>query len=224
MLSIFSYVLRYDDGAAPNPFYGTCTLAICKPAIRRKAEVGDWVVGTVTKNSSIGDISDQVVYAMKVTKKMTMHQYDEYCRQHLTGKIPKWFTGTYKERMGDCIYDYSSGQVSILRPSVHKELNRKRDLSGRFVLLSDEFFYFGDKPVPLPEELRTIVKTNQGHKRIVSEHLIKSFESWIYKFPLNKLKGQPQLKKKFTTMRDIHSKCSLNDYKEDKSSREEVVC
>ena len=46
MPNLFSYVLRYDDGAAPNPFWGTCTLAICKPAIRRKANLGDWVVGT----------------------------------------------------------------------------------------------------------------------------------------------------------------------------------
>lgn len=224
MPSLFSYVLRYDDGAAPNPFWGTCTLAICKPAIRRKAEVGDWVVGTGSKNSPIGDISGQVVYAMRVTKKMTLQEYDDYCRRNLTRKIPKWFTGKFKQRMGDCIYDYSNGQIPKLRPSVHKELNRERDLSGKFVLLSDEFYYFGDKPIALPENLTPIVKTNQGHKRVELEYLIKSFESWISKFPKNQLKGQPQLKKEFTTKRDVRSKCSRNDYEEDKPSREEVVC
>ena len=85
--------------------------------------------------------------------------------------------GQIQERMGDCIYDYSNGQVPKLRPSVHQELNRKRDLSGTFVLLSEEFYYFGNKPVLLPEELAPIVKTNQGHMKIESEYLIKSFVS-----------------------------------------------
>ena len=224
MSSLFSYVLRYDDGAAPNPFWGTCTLAICKPAIRRKAQIGDWVAGTGSKNSPVKDISGRLVYAMKVTGKMTLQQYDEFCKNSLPGKIPKWFTGKFKERMGDCIYDYLNGEVPTLRPSVHKELNRNRDLSGKFVLLSEEFYYFGNKPIPLPEELAPIVKTNQGHKRIESEFLIRSFELWINKFPMNQLKGQPQLKKEFTTKRDIRSRCSRNHFDADNSSREEVLC
>ena len=224
MLNLFSYVLRYDDGAAPNPFWGTCTLAICKPVIRRKAEVGDWIVGTGSKNSPIGDISAQMVYAMKVTEKLSMSQYDTFCGAHLARKIPEWLTGNFKGRMGDCIYDYANGEPPTLRDSVHKELNRTRDLRGKFVLLSTEFYYFGDKPVPLPPELIAIVKRNQGHKRVESESLVKSFEAWVVRFPLNELRGQPQLKKEFTTKRYVRSKCSRNDYEDDCSTREEVVC
>ena len=43
MARIHSYVVRYDSGFAPNPFYGYCTLATCKPNIRRSADIGDWV-------------------------------------------------------------------------------------------------------------------------------------------------------------------------------------
>ena len=43
-MKLYTYCLRYDDGAAPNPYWGVCTLVICKPAIRRSAEPGDWVV------------------------------------------------------------------------------------------------------------------------------------------------------------------------------------
>lgn len=69
---LYSYVLRVDDGAAPNPYWGTCTLTICKPDIRRCAQVGDWIVGTGSKNVRLKDgnkydFSDDVVYAMKVT-------------------------------------------------------------------------------------------------------------------------------------------------------------
>ena len=46
--SLFSYVVRYDSGFAPNPFHGFCTLATCKPGIRAHANVGDWVVGTAS--------------------------------------------------------------------------------------------------------------------------------------------------------------------------------
>ena len=53
MNKLFSYVLRFDDGAAPNPFGGICTLTICKPAIRRSASVGDWIIGTGSKNSRL---------------------------------------------------------------------------------------------------------------------------------------------------------------------------
>ena len=33
--ALFSYVVATDSGFAPNPFFGLCTLACCKPAIRR---------------------------------------------------------------------------------------------------------------------------------------------------------------------------------------------
>jgi len=46
MPTLYTYCIPYDDGAAPNPYWGICTLVICKPVIRRTAEVGDWIVGT----------------------------------------------------------------------------------------------------------------------------------------------------------------------------------
>ena len=61
MGQIYSYVLRYDDGVAPNPYGGVCTLAICKPVIRKKAQVGDWVIGTGSFELGLGDT---LVYAM----------------------------------------------------------------------------------------------------------------------------------------------------------------
>ena len=42
---LFVYVIARDFGFAPNPFHGVCTLATCKPGIRRSAKVGDWILG-----------------------------------------------------------------------------------------------------------------------------------------------------------------------------------
>jgi hypothetical protein len=33
---LYSYVVRWDHGFAPNPFYETCTVATCKPYIAKR--------------------------------------------------------------------------------------------------------------------------------------------------------------------------------------------
>src|SRR6185295_1040051 len=45
MRRVYMYVVQRDFGFAPNPFHGYCTLATCKPGIRRTAKVDDWGIG-----------------------------------------------------------------------------------------------------------------------------------------------------------------------------------
>ena len=71
-MSLYSYLLAYDSGSAPNPFHGTCTLAICKPAIRRTAQVGDWIIATGRKSSTT---FRKLVYAMQVAEKIPLEDY-----------------------------------------------------------------------------------------------------------------------------------------------------
>jgi hypothetical protein len=81
MPRLFSYVVDHDPGFSPNPFGGYCTLAHCKfsRSSRRRnivelATKGDWVIGTggVSQKSS-GHRT--LIYAMKVTDKLTLQQY-----------------------------------------------------------------------------------------------------------------------------------------------------
>jgi len=81
MTQLFTYTIPYDDGAAPNPFHGMCTLAICKPSIRRVAKVGDWVAGLGSKNAPSGDLSGRLVYAMKVEEVIPLSEYDRRAPQ-----------------------------------------------------------------------------------------------------------------------------------------------
>ena len=37
-MTLYSYTVAADTGFAPNPFHGFCTLACCKPGIRRTAQ------------------------------------------------------------------------------------------------------------------------------------------------------------------------------------------
>ena len=178
MPTLFSYCIPFDDGAAPNPFWGVCTLVICKPKIRRQAEVGDWVVGTGSVNSELGDLGDKIVYAMKVTEKMTMRQYDALTQKSLREKIPDWHHKNHRLRLGDSIYDFSSDPPKQ-RESVHRHGNMPTDLGGGFALLSTHFFYFGGKPEPLPPDLMPIVKQGQGHRSTSNAPYFDRFVEWI---------------------------------------------
>lgn len=220
MPKLFSYRIPYDLGSAPNPFWGLCTLAICKPRIRQAAEVGDWVVGTGSAVASIGDISDKIVYAMRVTQKKTMQEYDEFTRSELRQKIPLMTSTNPSKRSGDSIYDYSirhdAEPYPRLRPSVHTEWNRKTDLSGEYVLLSDHFFYFGDQPVTLPKELLGIVKKGPGHKAHFDLQDVDNFIGWIHSlsYPPATVAGKPQL---LIEAEDSCFVCGSRDRQEDEA-------
>jgi len=216
-MNLFSYILRYDDGAAPNPYYGYCTLAICKPVIRRNAKVGDWVVGLGSSSVLMEDgnnhnFSKHIIYAMRVSEKMTIKEYGEFCLDYLNGKIPNINDLYFPKRVGDCIYYYSKKKSEvILRDSVHTEVNRKSDLGGEYVLLADEFYYFGSKPQYIPEKLHGIIHQNQGHQKQKNDSYIEDFIEWISKFKKNNLYAEPQLKYEFKNYEKRLGKCSVRD-------------
>ena len=192
MPALYTYRLAVDHGSAPNPFGGVCTLVICKPAIRRCAEPGDWVVGTGSANSPLGNMGGSMVYAMRVTRKMTMREYDAYCRSGLRIKLPDWTSGDPERMAGDCIYDFSRDPPRI-RKSVHAEKHRDRDLGGQYVLLSDRFLYLGRKARPLPQQLLPVICSGRGHRSKANQPFVKRFEAWIAGLPgtRNGLRGRP---------------------------------
>src|SRR5712691_6687179 len=69
---IYSYVVARDFGFAPNPFHGVCTLATCKPRVRKAAHLGDWVVGTGSAGRKRAGF---LVFAMKVEEALTFDEY-----------------------------------------------------------------------------------------------------------------------------------------------------
>ncbi len=228
---IYSYILRYDDGAAPNPFGDICTLTICKPAIRRTASIGDWIIGTGSKNTRVTktdtvNLSAYLVYAMKVTDKKNLADYDQFFKQSLQSKIPIWKTKDWRLRMGDSIYDYSKPGDPTIRKSVHNETNRVTDIGGKFSLLSTHFYYFGLAAIEIPNDLKQLIKQNRGHKIIEQKDLIIKFENWIKQFEANTILADPQLRWMFDKELndDIISNCSKQDYEDDQDESCETVC
>jgi len=178
MPRLFTYTIPVDDGAAPNPFHGMCSLAICKPGIRRVAKPDDWVAGLGSKNAPSGDLSGHLVYAMRVEEVLSLCNYDLGASSRWPHRIPNIQSAALQDRLGDCIYDFSNG-TPIQRSSVHGSGNVATDLSGENVLLSRDFYYFGSRARKLPDYLRDICHQTQGHRSNSNALYFDQFVSWV---------------------------------------------
>ena len=163
--ALYSYVVSADSGFAPNPFGDYCTLACCKPQIRQHARIGDWVVGTGSKRTVD---NDKLVYAMKISEKASFDAYSK--DQRFQYKIPRFVS---VEERGDNIYQKDKNGAWIQRPSYYHNTEKQKaiDLSGKFVLISECFFYFGAKAAPIPECFFGLIKKGPGHKRLLGEQV-----------------------------------------------------
>lgn len=159
---LYTYPITRDFGFAPNPFHGVCTLATCKPRIRRAASVGDWVMGV--GGNPLGEVKGKCIFLMKVTEKIGFRNYWSDPRFSL--KKPSR-NGSQVQMLGDNIYHKGSDGSWIQEDSHHSNpdgspnpVNVKRDTrTTDRVLVSELFFYFGSQAIDV--DLRSI-----GHIRI----------------------------------------------------------
>ena len=179
MARLFSYIVRYDDGAAPNPYGGPCTLVICKPRVRSTAQVEDWIAGVGSVNSPGGSLKGRLVCAMKVKEVVSMRDYDRRAKNEWPEKVPGASTDPFISSRGDCIYDFSEGGEPTQRPGVHGEGNVARDLSGKNALISHDFVYFGANAIEIPHHLLGICPTTQGHRSNANAPYLDAFIAWI---------------------------------------------
>lgn len=151
---LYVYVISLDFGFAPNPFHGFCTLATCKPMIRKGAKVGDWILGVGGSNLKKYGVQKKCILLMKVTEKMSTQHYWEDLR--FSRKKPAR-NGSWKQMNGDNIYHKDNEGEWIQEDSHHSredgslnDDNLDRDIkrfNSDYVLISDYFFYFGSKAV-----------------------------------------------------------------------------
>jgi len=218
--TLYSYCIPVDDGAAPNPYWGICTLAICKPVIRRTAKPGDWIVAT---GSTTYSLQNKVVYAMQVTDVKTFNEYNTYCEKSLQNKIPDLTSKDIRIRAGDCIYYNKDGKLKQ-RNGAHNKANIPVDKRGKNVLLSEHFYYFGKEAVKLPNDLLSIVKQGQGHRSRSNADFARDFIDWInsdskttpYR---NDVKSEPQLLKEVFAKNNFNncSTCRKEEGNEDEA-------
>jgi hypothetical protein len=198
---IYSYVVRYDSGFAPNPFYGYCTLATCKPEIRRRAEVGDWVIGSASNDRSVRR-GGHLVHAMRVTETMT---FDDYAADPRFEAKKPFRMGSRKQSCGDNIYFRSTPDGNwSQRDSFHSRADGQvnphhvaRDTGVNRVLISSDFIYFGGTGPAFPGDLqdrdgRPLCKSGIGRSCFDDPELVRGLERWVRGFGISGYQGPPQ--------------------------------
>jgi len=192
-MSYYSYKITRDYGFAPNPFFGYCTLACCKPHIRERANVGDWIIGTGAVENNL---LYHLIFLMKITEKFTFEEYWNDARFQRKKPV---LNGSLKQIHGDNIY-YKEEDIWHQMDSHHSyyggmvnENNLKQDLSGKYVLASNEFIYLGDNYFKIPEEYKELCPNTRqrDYIKIKNEKLAKEFIDGLKdKFHLG-IKGFP---------------------------------
>jgi hypothetical protein len=193
MPTIYVYVVDRDFGFAPNPFHGLCSLATCKPKIRKKAQLGDWVVGM---GGGRLKATGQCLFAMKVTSKVT---FDEYWSNDLYKDKKPVRNGSKKTIVGDNIY-HQVNQEWVQQDSHHSypdgspnPHNVKNDTQSNAVLLSDHFYYFGNTAPQISSEILNNMgyKNGRSYRKFSEDKALPLLSYLQSNFTLNKLQGDP---------------------------------
>lgn len=197
-MRVHSYVVARDFGFAPNPFHGYCTLATCKPVLRRIAEVGDLVIGT---SSTKGGKAPCLVYAMKVSEKMGFEAY--WRDERFEAKRPN-LRGTKKQAFGDNIYHHVAGGGGWCQEDSHHSLatgarnmaNVENDTQTDAVLVAEDFAYWGGEGPEVPPEFRDFdghdLCTRRGHKNDFPPEMAAALGTWFRELPDRGFIGEPK--------------------------------
>ena len=201
---LYLYKCVVDDGGAPCIYRDGYSLAICKPAIRRTADVGDVIFAFGSNNYE--DPPNRLVYiavVAAVVREAAYYQLPEYALRP------------------DCIYRRKRSGEFTLRDDArfHTQSDqRPKDLGGppnfpnACTLLSDDFRYFGasgtdDWKGNSPHLTRLIENLGQGHRVRLSQGLrdeLRLLKERIWRrYPDQKMMGKP-----------LHSAGSRNDTSE----------
>jgi hypothetical protein len=108
-MRLCSYVVVDDEGFAPNPFGGYCTLAACTPnhqGVNLKKD--DWLLGNTSARTG-----NQLLFAMQISEVLDLDKY--YRDPRFAGK--KSDATTWQGHCGDNIYFCDNGRWTQPLPS-----------------------------------------------------------------------------------------------------------
>ena len=192
-MSLCSYIVPYDTGLAPNPFWDYCTLALCPPNYRKiKASKGDWIVGISSK-----DRGNKLIYAMQVSERMDFEEYFNDAR--FLKKRPN-LEESWKEWCGDNMYfKDENGDWKQLETIYHKDKRKiEQDTRHHFVLIAENFYYFGENAKEIPAEFHD-VGISARLKSSYTENFKETFVNWLESEFKQGIHGDPLDRKKQKT-------------------------
>lgn len=200
-MRLFTYVVARDYGFAPNPFGGSCTLATCKPDIRRTAAIGDWVAGIASKEDKA---TPSLAYVMRVDEALTYEAY--WHDPRFMHKKPD-FRASVRHVYGDNIYSKDDDGLwrqadshHSLEQGVLNLGNVRNDTKADRVLIGWRFAYWGANAIPIPTEFcgmrgETIL-LGIGFRSHFSDDFVQSFVQWFESLQEQGCAGEPAQWKK----------------------------
>lgn len=191
-MNYFSYKIDHDYGLAPNPFGQYCTLAVCKPSIRKNKDLnkGDWVIGTGSKN--LNNLH-KLIYAMRVEGKLTFQEYWDDERFQYKKPI---LNGSLVQMYGDNFYHKNENGRWIQEDSAHSVIDKiqhlENDIGGKYVLYSQNFYYFGNKSPEIPQEYWDVCSEGRNMKsKGIDLVIAEKFILWIESSFKKGINGDP---------------------------------
>lgn len=186
----FVYIVARDFGFAPNPFGGYCTLATCKPRIRKSAQIGNVIIGLSPRKTG-----NKLIYAMRISEKMTFNEYWKDSRFQFKKPV---MNGSLVKTFGDNIYYFDDKRESWCQSNSHHSLedgqvntlNLKNDTQTDGVLISVDFFYFGTNCIEIPKELRKGTKVGRSHRNLNEERTMSIWD-WLESTQNKGINGDP---------------------------------
>jgi hypothetical protein len=198
-MNYYSYVVEHDWGLAPNPFGGYCTLAVCKPQIRKSnnLQIGDWIIGTGSK--ALEDVSgrrlrNNLIYSMQVSEIISLEEY--WVDNRFKCKKPI-LNGSKQLMYGDNFYHKDNKGEWLQEDSAHSNqdgtpnlAHLETDTNGENSIISENFYYFGQSSPSLPDHLHSIVHSGIGQKLLTQEKGIE-FVDWLKSHFMPGIHGKP---------------------------------
>lgn len=181
-MTVWCYTVAQDHGFAPNPFHGVCTLATCKPRIRKQAEIGDLVLGM---GASGYGYRGRAIFVMRVTETT---DYDAYWRDPRFSLKRPVVSGSFMQRFGDNIYHrpcvdgpwiQADSRHSKVGGVVNKEFLRNDTGITDRVLISDDFIYWGERAPSLSGRLGIFGTVVRGHRRNFPSANVAALTRWV---------------------------------------------
>ena len=197
-MGLHAYKVTRDYGFAPNPFEDVCTLATCKPGIRRKAVKGDLIAAC--GSAELGLVG-RILCIVRVHGSMPFQSYWDDAR--FAAKKPRFGICTAK-CYGDNIYHRDDDGGWIQERSHHSfkdgapnPLNLDRDTSADAVLWGEDFIYFGANAPAIPAELRNFQGQDlypakvRDHRSDFTPAMVAAVDDWFRSLTPRGRQGRP---------------------------------
>ena len=171
-MRVRTYVIRWDAGSAPNYDPPFITLAVCKPRIRRKAEIGELVLAFAGKPVNPWE-PHTVVWAGIVAEKLSFADY--WRDRRFAGKKPD------RSDHSDNFYRPVDGGLLWVKNKVHGPEETSKDTGGQFVLGFSPWWRFGAHGPLMPTEFGLRMANGRRGERVseISEAEWKGLRSWL---------------------------------------------